>query len=74
MPTLAYSDPQSERRSYEFHDPLPESQVGPLVERPREAIRQRSEPRRTIDHTPFEYRRLSADMPPVSRYPDVVRP
>lgn len=72
MPSLAYGDPRADRRSYDYHDPLPESQVGPFVERPREAVRQRSEPRRTMEHaiTP-----MSGSLPQsTARYPDVVNP
>lgn len=72
MPSLAYGDPRSDRRGYDYHDPYPESNVGPFVERPREAVRQRSEPRRTMEHslTP-----MSGDMPQsTARYPNVVTP
>lgn len=73
MPSLAYNpDTRAERRSYDYHDPLPEGNVGPLVERPREAMRQRSEPRRTMEHN---IRPMSGSLPPsTARYPDVVTP
>jgi hypothetical protein len=72
MPSLAYGDPRAERRAYDYHDPLPEGNVGPLVERPRAAMIQRSEPRRTLEHavTP-----MSGALPPsAARYPDAVTP
>lgn len=72
MPSLAYGDPRSDRRGYDYHDPYPESRVGPYVERPSGAERQRSEPRRTMEHalTP-----MSGTLPQSSaRYPDVVTP
>lgn len=74
MPSLAYGDPKTERRSYDYHDPLPESMEGPFVERPRDAMRQRAEPRRAIEH----YNSISGvegdTEPSAARYPNVVTP
>lgn len=73
MPTLAYGDPKAERRSYDYHDPLPDRDSGPLVERPRGAERQRSEPRRTMEHA--NIRPMGGEMPPSeARYQNVVQP
>ena len=49
LPSLGYGDPRAERQSYNIHDPLPERDIGPMVERPREFARERTEPRRTIE-------------------------
>ncbi len=46
LPSLAYNRPDVERRSYEYHDPSPDREAGPEIERPRGFERQRAEPRR----------------------------
>lgn len=70
LPSLAYGDPKAERRGYDYHDPYPEGQVGPFVERPREAVRQRSEPRRTMEHAIDP---ITGDRPQsTAQYPNVV--
>ncbi|MFN0054443.1 MAG: hypothetical protein ACKV0T_19885 [Planctomycetales bacterium] len=72
MPTLAYGDPKTERQSYSYHDPLPETMNGPGVERPRGAERQRPEPRRAIEQS---IRPMSGEIgASAERYPDSVRP
>ncbi|HTI51042.1 MAG TPA: hypothetical protein VL475_08825 [Planctomycetaceae bacterium] len=69
LPTLAYGDPKAERRSYAYQDPLPEGDVGPLVERPRGLDRQRSEPRRAMERA----NPMSGALPESeARYPNVV--
>lgn len=49
LPTLGYNRPDVERRSYEFHDPAPDREAGPEIERPRGFERQRAEPRRIME-------------------------
>lgn len=72
LPSLAYGDPRGEIRSYSQHDPYPESNVGPLVERPRAAMTQRSEPRRTMERA---VQPMAGDQPEsAARYPNSVQP
>lgn len=50
VPSIFPGNPAAERASYTLHDPLPDSSLGPNTSgRPREALVQRSEPRRTIE-------------------------
>ena len=50
LPTLAYGDPRAERLAAEYHDPLPEQDIGPYTSaRPRGFEHARSEPRRTLE-------------------------
>lgn len=58
-PTLAFGDSRSEKRAYEFHDPLPERESGPVTNaRPRGFELDRSEPRRAAQRksspSPFD--------------------
>lgn len=78
MPTLAYGDPSMERRSYEYHNPLPERESGRAIEAPRGFEFDRSEPRRAIQRagapggfTPDGSSGLS---PSASRYSQSVTP
>ena len=52
LPTFFYGSPAAERASYERHDPLPDTTLGPGVSgRPRDGDIQRTEPRRARDAT-----------------------
>jgi hypothetical protein len=49
-PQLRPGSPEAERASFSQHDLLPDSSLGPNVSsRPREALTQRGEPRRTLE-------------------------
>ena len=76
-------NPAAERASYVLHDPLPDDSVGPSVSgRPREALVQRSEPRRTMEAAipAMTYQQVPGGAgsqmipPPPSAYPNAVAP
>lgn len=73
MPTLGWGDPRAERASYTYHDPYPERETGPFVERPRGADHQRAEPRRTMERAvnPSGYGSMA---PSAQRYQNTVTP
>lgn len=51
LPTVGYNRPDVERRSYEVHDPSPDHDAGPAIERPRGFDQQRAEPRRIMEQS-----------------------
>ena len=76
-------NPAAERASYTLHDPLPDSSLGPNVSgRPREALVQRSEPRRTMEAAipALTYQQVPGGAgpqmipPPPNAYPNAVAP
>src|SRR5262245_20918377 len=81
-PSLYPTDPAAERASYTLNDPLPDSSLGPNVSsRPREAVTQRSEPRRTteaairsMNAVPVPGGAPQMIMPPPGGYPETVAP
>lgn len=82
-PNLAPRDPRAEIASFTQHDLLPDSSLGPDTGgRPREALTQRSEPRRTMEAampamTGRSYVPGSAPQvmpPPASSYPNTISP
>ena len=78
LPTLRPSS--AERESYVYHDPLPDREAGPAIDRPRGFERQRSEPRRTLERDEITSRIVgtngggSSNNPSASRYPSSVDP
>jgi len=83
LPTLAYGDPRMERRAYEFHDPLPDSDSSPTGSmasvRPRGFDIQRTEQRRALERAynpvPFDADgNTSGFIPSAARYPHTVQP
>jgi len=76
LPTLAYAPPDVARRSFEFHDPEPDVDFGPNIERPRGFERQRAVPRRSLERW---LNRSGAGAstglaPSAERYPNSVTP
>lgn len=81
LPSLYPANPEAERASYTYHDPLPDSSLGPNVfARPRDAATQRSEPRRTMEASipgptasdgPARQIYMA---PPQSNYPNTISP
>lgn len=78
LPSLGWNDANYERRSYEYHDPLPDREGGRGVERPRGYEIPRNETRRAIERK----MNASATSPdgqdfgtpePVGRYSDTVQ-
>lgn len=70
LPVLDPPDPDIEKQSYRFHDPYPDEDVGPETShRPREFVRQRTEPRRAA-----EQRALMGVPAPYSPYSDPALP
>ena len=79
FPQLNPRSPEAERASFSQHDPLPDSSLGPSVSgRPREALIQRGEPRRTLEAaipTMTQGGAPGGIMPSApSEYPGTVRP
>lgn len=74
LPTLGWTDSRAERIASEYHDPLPESDVGPATStRPRGFTTARSEPRRTLEGaTRIGY--PDGVYRPASQYPATVAP
>lgn len=73
LPSLAWSDARAERVAAEYHDPLPETDVGPgTSSRPRGFTTARSEPRRTLESAARVRYPDAAGYRPGSRYPSVV--
>jgi len=71
LPQLGFNDARYERAAAEYHDPFPETDVGPGVSaRPRGFTTARSEPRRTLEGTT----RASTGYRPSSNYPATVNP
>lgn len=78
LPSLAFGSPDMERRSYEYHNPLPERESGRSIEAPRGFELDRSEPRRAIQRavSPTGYAPDGSIglSPSASRYPQSVTP
>ena len=81
LPTLRPSSAVgAERESLVYHDPLPDREAGPPIDRPRGFERQRSEPRRTIERDEITSRIIgtggggSSNNPSASKYPSSVDP
>ena len=81
LPTLGYGDPRAERQSYVYHNPLPERESGPAIERPRGFEFQRAEPRRTLERDSITQGIVGAGgnfdssvNPSASKYPNSVNP
>lgn len=74
LPTFGWTDSRAERIASEYHDPLPESDVGPATSsRPRGFTTARSEPRRTLEGaTRIGF--PDGSYRPASRYPATVVP
>ena len=71
LPRVGYNDARYEQAVAEYHDPFPETDVGPGVSaRPRGFTTARSEPRRTLEGTT----RSSTGYRPSSNYPATVTP
>ncbi|MEX0704766.1 MAG: hypothetical protein WD069_21895 [Planctomycetales bacterium] len=80
LPRLDYRDPVVEKHSYRLHDPFPDAAAGPeTMQRPREFVKQRSEPRRaaeqrTLQGLPAEAIPPGAEpLPPGAEYPQSLR-
>lgn len=79
LPRLGFGDPQAEKATYNYHDPLVDQDAGPFVERPRGFDVQRTEPRRAMEHrvNPAGYNDdpAAAGLPPsAAKYPNTVSP
>ena len=81
LPSLAAGDPRAERRAYEFHDPLPEREIGGQLSDslPRGFDLQRTESRRTLERSvnpvPYGADGASTGYPGTAfRYRNVVDP
>ncbi len=83
VPQLAPRDPAAERASFTQHDLLPDNSMGPNTgARPRDAMIQRSEPRRSMEAsmpamTGGSYapgRSPQMMPPPASTYPNTISP
>lgn len=79
MPTFRTQSPESERRESEYHDPFPDSQIGPETGfRPEDYHQQRPLPVRTrqrFDVSRFRQQLMTpppVSPPPGSEYPQVV--
>ena len=79
LPTLGTRPPVVEGRSYQLHDPFPDPMTGPdTMNRPREYIEPRSEPRRAREGRALlgmpQTVPVAPTLPPSSwQYPDAVR-
>lgn len=81
LPTLAFNrDSRAERQTYLYHNPLPDPNLGPAIERPRGMEDQRPEPRRSqevrgiTDGIVGTSGVSTGSNPAVSRYPASVSP
>jgi hypothetical protein len=80
LPSLRPSSTAAERNSYVYHDPLPDREAGPAIERPRGFERQRSEPTRTLERSEITDSILGtsggggSNNPSASKYPGSVNP
>jgi hypothetical protein len=78
LPQLRPGNPEAERASFSQHDLLPDSSLGPNISgRPREAIIQRGEPRRTLEAavpTMIQSGGPASMQPAQSEYPQSVVP
>lgn len=80
LPTLRPSDVESERQALTYHDPNPDRDMGPPIDRPRGFDRPRAEPRRILEHQAITNQILrdggeeTDNNPSASRYPGSVNP
>ncbi|MBI3860818.1 MAG: hypothetical protein HY290_02870 [Planctomycetia bacterium] len=80
LPSFAASNVAAERRSFAYHDPSPDIEAGPWVERQRGFERARAEPRRVYEKEVITNDLLRSEGAPVtnnssaSRYPASVSP
>jgi hypothetical protein len=75
LPSLGWNDARAERVAAEYHDPLPEADVGPNTSaRPRGFTTARSEPRRTLEGASRVRYPNTLGYRPSSTYPAVVQP
>lgn len=79
-PNLSPTQVNSERRSFAYHDPTPDTEAGPWIERPRGFERQRAEPRRVVEKDAITNELIRGEgaapgnNPSASRYPASVNP
>jgi len=77
LPTLRPTSPVGE---YAYHDPFPDREAGPAIDRPRGFERQRSEPQRTLERRSITDSIVGAsggggsNNPSASKYPSSVDP
>lgn len=79
-PSLAPSQINAERQSFAYHDPTPDTDAGPWVERPRGFERPRAVPRRVLEKEEITEELIrnnggaANSNPSASRYPNSVNP
>ena len=80
LPSFATSNVNAERQSFAYHDPSPDQEAGPWVERPRGFERARAVPRRVLERDTITNEIMRTDgagsnnNPSASRYPASVNP